>query len=161
MTWGFLSVFSPNVSGLNLGVREKHPDWEALLESALLEECSAPANLLELVRQHNTSAAGLNRSNSLRPGGGASFPLRPCQEPHRPQVFNNSSDDLNICNAAFISGKRERCRWWIDKTTFPDSRENTAVGCWAPGVIGEFQWLIFALLTHAGMQNLLYFILNS
>lgn len=28
-------------------VREKHPDWEALLEKALAEECSAPANLLE------------------------------------------------------------------------------------------------------------------
>uniref|UniRef100_A0A672HXP7 Scm like with four mbt domains 1 n=1 Tax=Salarias fasciatus TaxID=181472 RepID=A0A672HXP7_SALFA len=30
------------------GVREKHQDWEALLEKALAEECSAPANLLEL-----------------------------------------------------------------------------------------------------------------
>ncbi|XP_040058631.1 scm-like with four MBT domains protein 1 isoform X2 [Gasterosteus aculeatus] len=30
------------------GVREKHQDWEALLERALAEECSAPANLLEL-----------------------------------------------------------------------------------------------------------------
>lgn len=86
-------------------MREKHPDWEALLESALLEECSAPANLLELVRQHD-AAAGLNRGSSLGPagGGGASFPLRPCQEQHRRQVFNNLSDDLNICNAAFISG---------------------------------------------------------
>jgi len=38
------------------GVREKHQDWEALLEKALAEECSAPANLLELVRQGNTAA---------------------------------------------------------------------------------------------------------
>uniref|UniRef100_A0A8P4JZQ0 SAM domain-containing protein n=1 Tax=Dicentrarchus labrax TaxID=13489 RepID=A0A8P4JZQ0_DICLA len=30
------------------GVREKHQDWEALLEKALAEECSAPASLLEL-----------------------------------------------------------------------------------------------------------------
>ncbi|TMS19772.1 Scm-like with four MBT domains protein 2 [Larimichthys crocea] len=30
------------------GVREKHQEWEALLEKALAEECSAPANLLEL-----------------------------------------------------------------------------------------------------------------
>uniref|UniRef100_UPI0037E9299D scm-like with four MBT domains protein 1 n=1 Tax=Semicossyphus pulcher TaxID=241346 RepID=UPI0037E9299D len=30
------------------GVREKHQDWEAVLEKALAEECSAPANLLEL-----------------------------------------------------------------------------------------------------------------
>uniref|UniRef100_A0A3B4VH13 Scm like with four mbt domains 1 n=1 Tax=Seriola dumerili TaxID=41447 RepID=A0A3B4VH13_SERDU len=30
------------------GVREKHQDWEALLEKALAEECSVPANLLEL-----------------------------------------------------------------------------------------------------------------
>uniref|UniRef100_A0A674NLC3 Scm like with four mbt domains 1 n=1 Tax=Takifugu rubripes TaxID=31033 RepID=A0A674NLC3_TAKRU len=30
------------------GVREKHQDWEALLERALAEECSVPANLLEL-----------------------------------------------------------------------------------------------------------------
>uniref|UniRef100_A0A3Q3SSR3 Scm like with four mbt domains 1 n=1 Tax=Mastacembelus armatus TaxID=205130 RepID=A0A3Q3SSR3_9TELE len=30
------------------GVREKHSDWEALLEKALAEESSAPANLLEL-----------------------------------------------------------------------------------------------------------------
>ncbi|CAG02030.1 unnamed protein product, partial [Tetraodon nigroviridis] len=34
------------------GVREKHQDWEALLERALAEECSAPANLLELVCIH-------------------------------------------------------------------------------------------------------------
>uniref|UniRef100_A0A8C6VWX4 Scm like with four mbt domains 1 n=1 Tax=Nothobranchius furzeri TaxID=105023 RepID=A0A8C6VWX4_NOTFU len=32
------------------GVREKHSDWEAVLEKALAEECSAPANLLEMVR---------------------------------------------------------------------------------------------------------------
>lgn len=49
------------LSALNSGVREKHPDWEALLESALLEECGAPANLLELVRRRN-AAAGFNRS---------------------------------------------------------------------------------------------------
>uniref|UniRef100_A0A3Q3VSQ1 SLED domain-containing protein n=1 Tax=Mola mola TaxID=94237 RepID=A0A3Q3VSQ1_MOLML len=30
------------------GVREKHQEWEALLDKALAEECSAPANLLEL-----------------------------------------------------------------------------------------------------------------
>ncbi|XP_032404658.1 scm-like with four MBT domains protein 1 isoform X3 [Xiphophorus hellerii] len=30
------------------GVREKHPEWEALLEKALAEECSAPASLLEM-----------------------------------------------------------------------------------------------------------------
>uniref|UniRef100_A0A8D3DRX1 Scm like with four mbt domains 1 n=1 Tax=Scophthalmus maximus TaxID=52904 RepID=A0A8D3DRX1_SCOMX len=30
------------------GVREKQQDWEALLEKALAEECSVPANLLEL-----------------------------------------------------------------------------------------------------------------
>ncbi|XP_061146220.1 scm-like with four MBT domains protein 1 isoform X1 [Syngnathus typhle] len=30
------------------GVRERHQDWEALLEKVLAEECSAPANLLEL-----------------------------------------------------------------------------------------------------------------
>uniref|UniRef100_A0A8C6PMD7 Scm like with four mbt domains 1 n=1 Tax=Nothobranchius furzeri TaxID=105023 RepID=A0A8C6PMD7_NOTFU len=30
------------------GVREKHSDWEAVLEKALAEECSAPANLLEM-----------------------------------------------------------------------------------------------------------------
>uniref|UniRef100_A0A3P8V0W3 Scm like with four mbt domains 1 n=1 Tax=Cynoglossus semilaevis TaxID=244447 RepID=A0A3P8V0W3_CYNSE len=30
------------------GVREKHQDWENLLETALAEECSVPANLLEL-----------------------------------------------------------------------------------------------------------------
>ncbi|XP_023661343.1 scm-like with four MBT domains protein 1 isoform X2 [Paramormyrops kingsleyae] len=29
------------------GVREKHENWEALLEDGLLESCSAPANLLE------------------------------------------------------------------------------------------------------------------
>ncbi|XP_062401897.1 scm-like with four MBT domains protein 1 [Sardina pilchardus] len=29
------------------GVREKHPDWEALLEKALSDSCSAPAHLLE------------------------------------------------------------------------------------------------------------------
>lgn len=39
-------------------MREKHQDWEALLERALAEECSAPANLLELVRNEN-GAAGL------------------------------------------------------------------------------------------------------
>lgn len=40
----FVCVCAPS------GVREKHHDWEALLEKALAEECSAPANLLELVR---------------------------------------------------------------------------------------------------------------
>uniref|UniRef100_A0A3B3UHC2 Scm like with four mbt domains 1 n=1 Tax=Poecilia latipinna TaxID=48699 RepID=A0A3B3UHC2_9TELE len=30
------------------GVREKHPEWEAMLEKALAEECSAPASLLEM-----------------------------------------------------------------------------------------------------------------
>uniref|UniRef100_A0A3P9PXM0 Scm like with four mbt domains 1 n=1 Tax=Poecilia reticulata TaxID=8081 RepID=A0A3P9PXM0_POERE len=30
------------------GVREKHPEWEAVLEKALAEECSAPASLLEM-----------------------------------------------------------------------------------------------------------------
>uniref|UniRef100_A0A3Q2QA72 Scm like with four mbt domains 1 n=1 Tax=Fundulus heteroclitus TaxID=8078 RepID=A0A3Q2QA72_FUNHE len=30
------------------GVREKHPEWEALLEKALAEECSVPASLLEM-----------------------------------------------------------------------------------------------------------------
>uniref|UniRef100_A0A8C7GGT4 Scm like with four mbt domains 1 n=1 Tax=Oncorhynchus kisutch TaxID=8019 RepID=A0A8C7GGT4_ONCKI len=29
------------------GVREKQPDWEGILEKALAEKCSAPANLLE------------------------------------------------------------------------------------------------------------------
>lgn len=45
-------------------MREKHQDWEALLESALAEECSAPANLLELVRQENRAAV-LTRNSSL------------------------------------------------------------------------------------------------
>lgn len=52
-------------------MREKHQDWEALLESALAEECSAPANLLELVRQENRAAV-LTR-NSSQTGWGASF----------------------------------------------------------------------------------------
>uniref|UniRef100_A0A3Q2XEM2 Scm like with four mbt domains 1 n=1 Tax=Hippocampus comes TaxID=109280 RepID=A0A3Q2XEM2_HIPCM len=33
------------------GVRERHQDWEALLDKVLAEECSAPAHLLEMVRQ--------------------------------------------------------------------------------------------------------------
>lgn len=37
-------------------MREKHQDWEALLEKALAEECGVPANLLELVRQRNRAA---------------------------------------------------------------------------------------------------------
>lgn len=45
------------------GVREKHQDWEAVLERALAEECSAPANLLELVRNENRAAA-FNRFSS-------------------------------------------------------------------------------------------------
>lgn len=52
-------------------MREKHQDWEALLESALAEECSAPANLLELVRQENRAAV-LTR-NSSQTGWGFSF----------------------------------------------------------------------------------------
>lgn len=49
-------------------MREKHQDWEALLERALAEECSAPANLLELVRNEN-GAAVFNRFSS-HPGRG-------------------------------------------------------------------------------------------
>lgn len=37
-------------------MRERHQDWEALLEKALAEECSAPASLLELVRQEKRSS---------------------------------------------------------------------------------------------------------
>ncbi|XP_024282762.1 scm-like with four MBT domains protein 1 isoform X1 [Oncorhynchus tshawytscha] len=33
------------------GVREKQPDWEGILEKALAEKCSAPANLLEVRRK--------------------------------------------------------------------------------------------------------------
>lgn len=49
-----------------LGVREKHQDWEDLLERAFAEECSAPANLLELVRQENRAVV-VNK-NSSHPG---------------------------------------------------------------------------------------------
>lgn len=54
------------------GVREKHQDWEALLEKALAEECSAPANLLELVRQKNGAAALSETPHTL---GGAGLYL--------------------------------------------------------------------------------------
>lgn len=50
-------------------MREKHPDWEALLERALAGECSVPANLLELVRNEN-GAAVFNRFFS-HPGRGS------------------------------------------------------------------------------------------
>ena len=49
-------------------MREKHQDWEALLERALAEECSAPASLLELVRNEN-GAAVFNRFSSYRGRG--------------------------------------------------------------------------------------------
>lgn len=63
------------------GVREKHQDWEALLEKALAEECSAPASLLELVRQ-GKEAAVLPKGYS-HPGWGVSFwhfGTHPCQQ---------------------------------------------------------------------------------
>lgn len=44
-----------NVWCLCLGVREKHQDWESLLEKSLAESCSAPANLLEGVNNKNTT----------------------------------------------------------------------------------------------------------
>ncbi|XP_030633567.1 scm-like with four MBT domains protein 1 isoform X3 [Chanos chanos] len=44
------------------GVREKHPDWEALLEKALADTCSAPAHLLEGAQR------GCNPADLLSPG---------------------------------------------------------------------------------------------
>ncbi|XP_016394328.1 scm-like with four MBT domains protein 1 [Sinocyclocheilus rhinocerous] len=44
------------------GVREKHQDWEALLEKALAESCSVPASLLEGAQR------GCNPIDLLSPG---------------------------------------------------------------------------------------------
>lgn len=51
-----------------LGVREKHPEWEALLEKALAEECSAPAILLEMVRRGVLSSCPASNSRHSKKG---------------------------------------------------------------------------------------------
>lgn len=63
------------------GVREKHQDWEALLEKALAEECSAPANLLELVRPKNRAAVLLLLLHIERRMSVACLLRTVCQQP--------------------------------------------------------------------------------
>uniref|UniRef100_A0A8C8IQR0 SAM domain-containing protein n=1 Tax=Oncorhynchus tshawytscha TaxID=74940 RepID=A0A8C8IQR0_ONCTS len=52
------------------GVREKQPDWEGILEKALAEKCSAPANLLEVVRGLDLMSPGcsVELQDSFDPG---------------------------------------------------------------------------------------------
>uniref|UniRef100_A0A8C7M3X0 Scm like with four mbt domains 1 n=1 Tax=Oncorhynchus mykiss TaxID=8022 RepID=A0A8C7M3X0_ONCMY len=52
------------------GVREKQPDWEGILEKALAEKCSAPANLLEGVRGLDLMSPGcsVELQDSFDPG---------------------------------------------------------------------------------------------
>ncbi|MEQ2163898.1 hypothetical protein GOODEAATRI_000975, partial [Goodea atripinnis] len=48
------------------GVREKHPEWEALLEKALAEECSAPASVCSHVPVQ-TCAVSFSFMTSVNP----------------------------------------------------------------------------------------------
>ncbi|KAJ3601917.1 hypothetical protein NHX12_029678 [Muraenolepis orangiensis] len=66
------------------GVREKHQDWEVLLETALAEEDSAPANLLEMllcagsyVELQDSSDPGLAWASEVEENVGGRLKLRP------------------------------------------------------------------------------------
>ncbi|KAG5838341.1 hypothetical protein ANANG_G00222720 [Anguilla anguilla] len=77
------------------GVREKHEDWESLLETALSEACSAPANLLEGPHR------GKNPLDLLAPGSSVELQDGETREEH----------GCSLAPPAALRGLRSEAEW--------------------------------------------------